>query len=140
MPRTVTIQGKDRTEHDLTCPECGAPMKLKCSRYGLFYGCSSWQDTGCEGSHGAHPDGAPRGVPANRATKDARIEAHRLFDRIWGTGLQKRTAAYRWMREAMGMTPDEAHIGRFSIEDCERLLGKIRAAFPELCDSEGQEE
>ena len=57
----------------LACPECAAPMELRPSRFGQFYGCTRWP--ACDGTHGAHPNGSPLGTPANRATKDARIEA-----------------------------------------------------------------
>jgi len=38
MPRKVLINDEVVLEHDLTCPECGAPLWLKPSRFGLFYG------------------------------------------------------------------------------------------------------
>ena len=107
-------------------------MALKPCRYGLFYGCSTWRDTQCPGGHSAHPDGRPLGIPANRRTKDARIAAHHVFDHLWKGGQMSRSAAYRWMQTAMGMTPSEAHIARFSREECKRLLHAFRVAYPGL--------
>jgi ssDNA-binding Zn-finger/Zn-ribbon topoisomerase 1 len=112
---------------ELTCPECGAGMTLKSSRFGPFYGCARWPDTGCPGSHGAHPDGTPLGVPANRETKAARVRAHAAFDTLWRGGGMKRRAAYRWMQDALGLTSDEAHIGRFDVPTCERLIAAVEA-------------
>ena len=111
----------------LACPECGAPMELKPSKFGLFYGCTRWRNTGCNGSHGAHPDGSPLGTPADRKTKDARIAAHAAFDTLWKDGKMRRKKAYRWMQRTLGMTEDEAHIGKFSVEQCARLLAIIQS-------------
>lgn len=132
MPKTVTINNEQVTEHDLVCPECGAPMNLKPSRFGLFYGCSKWAETKCPGGHGAHRDGTPLGVPANKATKEARQAAHHVFDHLWKTNRMSRGAAYRWMQKVMGMTSDEAHIGRFSQAECKRLVLAFREAQPDL--------
>lgn len=114
---------------DLDCPECGAPLALivdpKQSR--PFYGCCTWRRTGCPGSHTAHPDGSPVGIPANEETKKARRRAHVVFDRMWrGMGME-RDDAYRWMQKAMGLTADEAHIGCFTIIECEKLIATVEA-------------
>jgi hypothetical protein len=36
-----------------------------------------------------------------------------------------RSAAYRWMAEAMGLTEAEAHIGRMDPETCRRLIDLV---------------
>ena len=109
------------------CGECGAPMVLRESRYGPFYGCSRFPE--CRGSHGAHRDtGKPLGTPADRETKKARIEAHRAFDALWRSRKMTRTQAYQWMREAMGLDKDGAHIGLFTKEQCVRLVALIQVA------------
>jgi ssDNA-binding Zn-finger/Zn-ribbon topoisomerase 1 len=103
----------------IACADCGAPMELRNSRFGKFYGCSTYPE--CKGTHGAHPDGKPLGVPANRETKDARIRAHAAFDRLWKGGPMSRREAYRWMRKKMDMSASEAHIGKFTKEQCDQL-------------------
>ena len=105
---------------DVKCGECGAPMVLRPSRFGLFYGCSTYPI--CKGTHGAHPDGKPLGIPANKATKEARMRAHDAFDKIWQSGMVDRKGAYAMMRRELGFTDDTGHIGRFTIEECERLV------------------
>jgi zinc-finger-containing domain len=92
---------------------------------GLFYGCTGWP--ACKGAHGAHPDGRPLGTPADKATKQARIEAHAAFDRLWqGEGKRmSRGEAYRWMRKALDLPPAEVHIGRFSKERCVALVKAV---------------
>ena len=113
----------------LACPECGAPMELRRSgRHGPFYGCTQWPS--CKGSHGAHPDGSPLGTPADHATKQARILAHAAFDQIWRDKLlPSRKAAYRWMQESLGLSKEDAHIGRFSIDQCKALIAAVHG-FP----------
>lgn len=111
---------------ELLCPECGARMVLKPSRYGQFYGCVRWRETGCPGSHGCHPNGTPLGVPADRKTKDARIEAHAAFDTLWKEGGMRRKEAYRWMQQALDLDDDEAHIGNFTAEQCALLIQMVQ--------------
>lgn len=118
---------------DLDCPEpeCGGKLVLKQSRYGPFYGCTEWIKTRCPGAHGAHEDGKPLGIPAPKAVKQARMKAHASFDRLWKERPPRmsRGGAYVWMQRAMNMTPDEAHIGRFDVEQCERLCRHVEAFF-----------
>jgi ssDNA-binding Zn-finger/Zn-ribbon topoisomerase 1 len=103
---------------DLSCGECGAPMVLRNSRFGLFYGCSIYPK--CKGTHGAHPDGRPLGKPANKATKGARMKAHAAFDQLWkGKGKRSRRSAYKWLREQPTL-PD--HIGEMTAKQCATLI------------------
>jgi ssDNA-binding Zn-finger/Zn-ribbon topoisomerase 1 len=95
-------------------------MELRQSRYGLFWGCSRWPE--CDGTHGAHPDGRPLGIPADKRTKEARIAAHAAFDRWWKKRRMKRSDAYNVLRRSFGLSEEEAHIGRFTIEQCVRLI------------------
>jgi ssDNA-binding Zn-finger/Zn-ribbon topoisomerase 1 len=109
----------------LVCPECGAPMRFKPSRYGPFYGCSRYSETGCRGTHGAHPNGAPLGTPATRAVKDARIRAHAAFDRLWANGRMPRKRAYAWLAEQLGLSRDAAHIGQFDEAQCDQVIAMV---------------
>ncbi len=120
----------------LKCPECDKNMRLKPSRYGLFYGCEGYPK--CTSTHGAHPDGKPLGTPANKETKVARIRAHEVFDRLWKApegeyrkGLMKRREAYQWLQTAMKLSKDDAHIGKFDIEKCDRLIVEVEKFLKE---------
>lgn len=105
---------------DHPCPECGNSMLLRSSKYGFFYGCVEFPK--CKSAHGAHKKtGKPLGTPANKKTKQARIRAHDSFDQLWKGKHMGRGDAYAWMQEAMGMTEDEAHIGKFNEEQCDNL-------------------
>lgn len=118
---------------DLKCPECQGIMRLKRSKHGLFYGCENWPD--CQGTHGAHPDGRPLGTPADAKTKRQRIQAHRVFDRLWTpyNGQEPRMTrpqAYTWMRRAMKISEAEAHISRFNTDQCLRLIELVKKKYP----------
>jgi ssDNA-binding Zn-finger/Zn-ribbon topoisomerase 1 len=108
---------------DLICPECGAPMVLRNSKlYGKFYGCTRFP--ACKATHGAHADGTPLGIPGNKETKQWRIKAHEAFDgwRKHLKGIMDRSEAYEVLQSVMDMSPAEAHIGRFNIEQCQRVI------------------
>ena len=110
---------------EITCPDCGRPMRLRNSKYGLFWGCSGYPE--CRATHGAHPDGRPLGRPGTKEEKEARVRAHAAFDRLWsGKGApMRRDEAYRWMQEAMGLSDEDAHIGKFDVGQSETLIGYV---------------
>lgn len=110
---------------ELKCPECGARMVLRDSRYGKFYGCSTFPK--CRAAHGAHPDGRPLGIPANAETKQWRMRAHDAFDDLWKSGRMRRGEAYAWLRRQMGLSEEDCHIGRFDIEQCKSVIGICRS-------------
>lgn len=119
----------------LPCPECGGTMTLKDSRYGLFYGCTNYP--GCKMTHGAHPNGKPLGKPACEVTRDLRHQVHLKFDRLYNSDVpeerrQRKNEAYAFLRKHMGMTPEECHIGRFTIKDCAKALEILKQHKPEL--------
>lgn len=107
-------------EKSLPCPECGGLMILKESEYGKFYGCAQWPD--CDCTHGAHPNGEPLGVPANKETRLARMAAHEAFDLMRVATGFKRSKAYAWMRWRMRMSNDDCHIGKFDVPTCEKVI------------------
>lgn len=128
MPESLALPIGTVLEHP--CAECGAPMILRDSKYGLFYGCTAYPD--CRGTHGAHPDGLPLGRPGNAETKRLRHQAHLLFDPFW-TGpkaVMSRGAAYRWLQNLFGLTEAEAHIGNFTADQCRTLIERLHTEPP----------
>ena len=123
-PRPPPKQDKPRAAI-LPCPECNTRMKLKEGKFGLFYGCPHWPR--CPGSHGAHADGTPLGTPADQETKKLRQAAHAALDVLWepGSGQQvfaSRSRAYEWMQVTLGLSSDDAHIGKFDATRCKKLI------------------
>lgn len=106
----------------LECPECDGQLALRLSRFGLFYGCLNYPI--CKGTHGAHPDGKPLGVPADKETRAWRIKAHQAFDLLFnGENLiMEREEAYAYLQHLMNLTEEQAHISKFDIEQCKELI------------------
>jgi ssDNA-binding Zn-finger/Zn-ribbon topoisomerase 1 len=96
-------------------------MGLRFSKkYGQhFYGCENYPE--CKGSHSAHPDGNPTGVPGDKVTRTCRSECHALFDPLWKQGLLARRNAYRLLAKLVGLSTEDAHIGLFTIEQCTKF-------------------
>lgn len=57
---------------DLICADCGAKLVLSLGKFGRFYGCEKYRETGCKGGVSAHDNGIPKGWPGNAATRAAR--------------------------------------------------------------------
>lgn len=111
---------------DLLCPECGAPMEITFSnkyRYRngsrrLFYRCYKFPE--CSGSHGAHPNGAPLGKPANKETRLLRREVHEKLNQLfpWKKKIG-RIKTERWLKEkGFG----EGHVAMMGPEECRAAL------------------
>lgn len=107
------------------CAECGSPMELRNSRFGKFWGCTKFPM--CKGAHGAHEDGRPLGIPADRATKQLRIKAHEAFDRLWKGRQMTRSKAYRWLQEQLGLSSAACHIGQFDADKCKQVIKVCQA-------------
>lgn len=68
----LLTEGVMEERTDLVCADCGAPMKLRLGKYGRFYGCTKYPETGCRGAVSAEDNGTPKGPPVDWATRKAR--------------------------------------------------------------------
>ncbi len=107
------------------------PCKTECNlvdssvKYGKSYG-PMWLCPNCGASVGCHKGTEnPLGVPADYATRKARMAAHTWFDYLWRNHYMGRNHAYKWMQEVMRLSKDEAHIGSFTIKQCKMLVVEI---------------
>ncbi len=123
-PKNALIDWANMTKFSLDCPErgCDGSLTLRATKYGPYWGCENFFTTGCKGGHGAHPDGAPLGTPADKETKNWRIEAHAVFDDWYVANNMSRSEAYEQLQKIMGLTPAEAHIGNFDAAQCQELI------------------
>ena len=116
--------GRDRDklrEHPIECAECGAIMHLIHAKYGLFYSCSKFPE--CRGTHGAHPDGRPLGVPATAAVRKLRREVHELAENLWKWKIKReRKAMYVWLKNNTA----SGHIGEMEQEELITLKAKLQ--------------
>ena len=146
------------TPHQLTCPDCGAPMELTTapahwhSPNRHAYLCT--RRPSCRGACGAHPDGTPMSVPADAYTRRARRLTHQLMDPLWQnapslyeiaeTDPLARAAAeekirraarvrtYRWLAHHLGIQFDACHIGHLDVPMLRRAYALLLKASPEI--------
>ena len=108
----------------LKCPECGSDMILKNSKYGKFYGCSSFPL--CKATHGAHPNGEPLGFSANKELKLLRIKAHQELEKYFGRwkdmSRKDKAKMYKWLKN----NTKSGHIGNMGKEDIAILFKKLK--------------
>lgn len=123
--------------HPGKCPHCGQDPVLKPdSRHlysGRYYG-PVWECV-CGAYCGCHRGTIfPLGTVADRPTRDARKQAHIVFDRLWrGNDRQmNRRQAYNWLRLKMGLSHSKCHIAMFSIEQAMKAIELCKNFNPNL--------
>lgn len=119
---------------DLVCADCGSRLALKDGKYGIFYGCTKYDETGCKGSHNCNKaDARPFGIPGDAATRKARREAHEWLDRLWKDDfVPNRVEAYEWLATALNIKAADCHVGMFDLETCERVMVLVRHRLGEF--------
>lgn len=128
----------ENTTRTVRCPYCGNLAKLEDSViiYGRSYG-MIWDCRPCDayvGTHKGSKDYAPLGRLANSELRDWKKRSHAVFDKLWKSGQMSRAQAYQLMQELMGMTADEAHIGKFDVESCKKLVNALVNRSPDHCE------
>jgi hypothetical protein len=111
-----------------TCPIHGCPLDSKPTQYGTRWSCPT---DGCTVVWW----GKEHTTPADKELRNARINAHYLFDSLWQWGWMSRGEAYEWLQKTFELPPEKAHIGLFTKEQCVdlafavlRWMGKGRRA------------
>lgn len=81
----------------------------------------------CDAYVGCHNNTKdPLGTMANKELRQLRVAAHKEFDEFWKSGYMKRWEAYRYLQNLMALKEDEAHIGKFTKEQCIELITKLQ--------------
>ena len=62
----------------------------------------------------------------------ARGRAHAALDALWRSGFISRQQAYKWMQKRMNLSEDDAHIGLFNVEQCNRVVELVRMSLGNL--------
>lgn len=123
----------------LKCPTCQAPAILlpassiysqaRFTVKGMFWACKNYPSCDCYvGCHSGSD--VALGTMADKRTRDKRKQAHSLFDKLWYkkqvkekiTKTEARRAGYLWLAQQLGIPTSECHIGRFTAEQCERVI------------------
>lgn len=109
------------------CPACKIAMTLRFGPYGPFYGCTNFPT--CDYLVRVNGDtGECIGEPSDGATREARIEAHKAFDRLWNHFPDKklrnraRKIAYDWLRKQLKLSEEECHISLFDKNTCQEVI------------------
>lgn len=115
-----------------SCPYCRRSAELTTSAkiygnndkdFGMFWVC--WPCDAYVGCHKNSPTHAPLGRLANKELRRWKQKAHAAFDPMWRRDGMSRSEAYQFMADAMGITKEEAHIGKFDVEQCKKLVELI---------------
>lgn len=111
---------------EVYCDYCGRQAEYVDSKaiygksYGMIYICRR-----CNAYVGVH-DGTdiPLGRLADSQLRYWKKAAHSAFDPIWKYGRYRgrRDAAYRWLSRQMNLSPEETHIGMFTVEQCKEAV------------------
>lgn len=114
---------------ELSC-YCGAPARLRKSKYGPFWSCSRWPE--CDGTVGCHPGTTkPLGSLADKETRQARALAHSAFDGLWeAEDGPSRSGAYTWLAWRIEVDPEECHIGSFDLDTCKKVVAYATTTTP----------
>lgn len=112
---------------EVICPYCNAKAKLVSSAavYGKHYGkiwlCSNYPK--CDSFVGVHKDtDKPLGTMANKLTRWWRKKTHESIDWLWKDKVMSRKNVYYAIKNLMNMTEDQAHIGKFTADQCKELI------------------
>jgi ssDNA-binding Zn-finger/Zn-ribbon topoisomerase 1 len=116
----------------MECPDCGSEMVQRKGPYGHFYGCNTYPE--CRGVISCDKSGKLTSIPGDAATRNARKEAHKIFDQLWKNGLMSRTKAYRWLRRAMDLKAKDAHISQFDKKQCELVIEYVKLELGDQID------
>jgi len=109
---------------DPICPYCGKPAVFLPSSAELYNGKDYgpvWICRQCQAWVGCHnPGDVPLGRLANAELRKAKMQAHAAFDPLWKSGEMKRSHAYRWLGNALGICAP--HIGEMDVDECHRVV------------------
>lgn len=97
--------------------------------FGPVYACSRY--SACDAYVGCHPGSTTAlGRLANHELRYWKKRAHAALDPLWqqrwrtrgGKKAKARGAAYSFLRQKMGLTAEECHIGMFDVARCRQVV------------------
>ncbi len=126
----VIIRGP--AEVPVTCQYCGHPAELlRASHPGYPYPADwgpAWKCTPCDAYIRCYAGTTrPLGELADAETRHWRSRAHHALDGLWCGGAMSRSAAYRWLANALQLPEHEAHIGLMDADRCRRVIELVAA-------------
>lgn len=91
--------------------------ELLSGAYGRYVECAS-----CGARAKATRDGTPDGELADADTRNARIDAHYYFDRLWKVGPLTRLESYEWLARELSLQQQDCHIRLFDVATCLEVI------------------
>ena len=61
-----------------------------------------------------------------------RQKGHFYFDKFWEEGYMSRGDAYKWLRDELGISREEAHFSRLSDEQCKKIVWRCQQVLNDL--------
>lgn len=117
------------------CLECGKPAVQTMSQAIYPHRPDLWNrpmwQCACGAYVGCHAGTIkPKGRPAGRETRKARMAAHEAFDRLWQRKMERdgcskkkaRAAGYKWLAEQLGLSAVDCHIGEMTRANALRVV------------------
>lgn len=86
----------------------------------------------CDSYVGTHDDGTPLGRLANKTLRNAKINAHYWFDKIWKEGFIERSELYSNLSDYLNIPKEYTHIGMFSEITCLTVKDWAEALYKEV--------
>ncbi len=102
------------------CPEHKSELFYRWTKYGPRGECPM---VGCTVVHWAEDKTA---TPADVGTRQARREAHGVFDLLWVRGKYKRNRLYQKLANHLHLPKKKTHIGQFDIEQCRKVIEFVK--------------
>ena len=82
-----------------------------------------WLCSPCAAYVGCHPGtDKPLGRLADDELRRAKMAAHGMFDDLWKSGEMRRSEAYAWLANEMGIEPRDCHIGMMDVAQCRAVV------------------
>ncbi len=130
-----------RKNKKVYCPYCGAEAKLRPASVvykentlhsdSYLFVCDRYPK--CDAYVGVHKDSKrPMGTLANGDLRNKRIQAHKVFDKMWKSGLMTKWQAYKWLQGKFALNEKQAHIAMFSEYMCDQLINICNEVYKNL--------
>lgn len=142
-----TVEFISEKEYKVFC-SCGSRMKLErlkkdhvvpsmchCGKrvgiYKIDTGKIAYKCDTCDNTHEAHQfdifdldikSGEPLGLPCCPTTKIYRLHVHCILDELWNSKKLTKTDAYQLLSRLLGISKNQCHVARFSIDICKRAI------------------
>lgn len=124
--REILAQTYPYQRYDLKCPDCGALLILKDSKFGIFYGCVNWRETQCKGSISCNRSAIPLGFPVDAETRKLRHQAYEAIHTFWGTT----NCEYGEIHARLGVPQDYLRVGFLDKAKCLAVIEAVSNATP----------